>query len=137
MIQAFDWRFFRVHLYAIETVKKNIFHDHLPCRSSRNLLHILFRLFSIYCDQTRIGKIPQPTRNLWQNQSISICNTGRLSLSLRRCIGNENRKKTAKPKIGARTHTVRECAFMSDPWGLVSLNLYYWRLRLFLIPSLS
>ena len=23
---------------------------------------------------------------------------------------------------------------MSDPWGLVSLNLYYWRLRLFLIP---
>ena len=25
MIQAFDWRFFRVHLYAIETVKKIIF----------------------------------------------------------------------------------------------------------------
>ena len=75
-----------------------------------------------------------------QNQSISICNTGRLylslslSLALRRCIGNENRKKTAKPKIGARTDTLRECTFMSDPWGLVSLNLYYWRLRLFLIP---
>ena len=61
----------------------------------------------------------------------------RLSLAGRslRCIGNENGKKTAKPKIGAHSEAkggmCARAPFMSDPWGLVSLNLYSLSLRLF------